>query len=100
MVTSDSSYGYCPFYGPHCFGLQGFGHRGFGHGFGPYYGASLVLEYLETTLILDIFDARKNELVWRGWATADLARNPRPEKVRKFADAAVQKILKKFPPGS
>ncbi len=110
QVTPDRSYGYSPFYGHHGFGHHGFGHRGFGHrgfghgyfghGFGPYYGASLVREYLETTLILDIFDARKNELVWRGWATADLARNPRPEKVRKFADAAVQKILKKFPPGS
>ena len=110
-VTTDRSYGYSPFYGHHGFGHHGFGHRGFGHrgfghghfghhGFGPYYGSSLVREYLETTLILDIFDARKNELVWRGWATADLARNPRPEKVRKFADTAVQKILKKFPPGS
>ena len=109
-VTTDRSYGYSPFYGHHGFGHHGsghhgFGHRGFGHGYfghgsSLYYGPSLVREYLRTTLILDIFDARTDELIWRGWRTADLARNPRPKKVRKFADAAVRKILKKFPPGS
>ncbi len=108
-VTTDRSYGYSPFYGHHGFGHHGFGHHGFGHhgfghhgfghhGFGSYYGSSLAREYVETTLILDIFDARTDELIWRGWASADLARNPRPEKVRKFVNAAVQKILKKFPP--
>ncbi len=114
-VTTDRSYGYSPFYGHHGFGHhgsghhgfghRGFGHRGFGHGYfghgsSLYYGPSLVREYLRTTLILDIFDAQTDELIWRGWTSADLARNPRPEKVRKFVDAAVRKILKKFPPGS
>ena len=38
------------------------------------------------------------ELVWRGWATADLDTNPSPDRVSYYVDRAVEKILREFPP--
>ena len=81
-----------------------YGHLQFGHPF--YFGylgpglvtRSNVREYLEGTLILDIVDVRKNELIWRGWATKALARDPRPEKVDEYTSMAVATLLEEFPP--
>ncbi len=96
------SYGYGPYSGYGHFGRGFFGHRGFGHGhsgfgYGSSYGSSLVREYVETTLVLDVSDARTNELIWRGWATGALDQNPTPDAVQKFVNEAVAKILEEFP---
>ena len=96
------SYGYGRYSGYGRFGHGFFGRRGFGYGhsgfgYGSSYGSSLVREYVETTLVLDVADARTNELIWRGWATGALDQNPTPDEVQKFVTEAVEKILKKFP---
>ncbi len=116
----DPGYGYGSYYGGGYlghghFGRGSFGHGSFGHGsfgrghfgrshfglgYGPYYGSSRVREYLQAQLVLDVVDARTNELIWRGWATDYLDDNPTPEAVRKYVKAAVEKILEKFPPAS
>ncbi len=57
-----------------------------------------VHEFLQGTLILDVIDTRDNMLVWRGWATGALAHNPKPDRVRKYVNAAVADILERFPP--
>ena len=90
------------------FNYNRYGYRRFGRRFGrPFYFGYLgpgsitrssVREYLEGTLILDIVDAKKNELIWRGWASKALAHNPKPEKVGKYVSEAVEKILEGFPP--
>ncbi len=51
-------------------------------------------------MVLDVVDARTNELTWRGWATDELDDDPTPEAVQKYVKAAVDKILEKFPPAS
>ncbi len=91
-------------FGHHGFGHHGFGHRGFGHsyrfGYGGFYGAPYgspaVLERAEVTLILDVIDAKSGKLIWRGWTSDVLSRDPEPEKVRDYVNEAVPKILKKF----
>ena len=50
------------------------------------------------TLVLDIYDAKTGELIWRGQASKELARNPKSKDVKKFADKGVRKLLKQFPP--
>ncbi len=72
-----------------------YGYSGAGYGGGGY-----VREYLRGTLVLDIIDVRKDELIWRGWATKSLDADPRPEKVRMYVDEAVAEILEEFPPTS
>ncbi len=66
-------------------------------GYGGSYGSSVVPEFVWGTLVVDIFDARTNELIWRGWAEDALDDNPKPEKVQMYVSEAVGKILERFP---
>ena len=106
----DPGFGYSPGFGHSPF-RGGFGHspgfrRGFGHSpffhdhHGAFFGATTVTEFLRSTLILDVFDARSGELIWRGWARTDLPENPRPERFQMYVRQAVHKILKRFPPNA
>ncbi len=56
-------------------------------------------EYLQATLVVDVVDARTNQLIWRGWANKSLGHEPEPEpkRIQKYASEAVEKILAKFP---
>lgn len=76
----------------------GYGYRSHASIFGP--GVLLDLtprSFQEGTLIIDIVDARSNELVWRGWNDAVLnQRNFDQERVNE----AVDFILSAFPPGN
>ncbi len=59
---------------------------------GDQFGAD---SYQEGTLMIDIIDAGTDELVWRGWSTA----NVHPDRYTDEAVAeAVRAILAKFPP--
>ncbi len=49
-------------------------------------------------LSVDVVDAMKNQLVWRGTATKVLARNPTPEKIEETINLAVDRIFEMFPP--
>ena len=70
----------------------------FGYGGSGIITRNYVREYVEGTLILDIIDGGRNELIWRGWASEALAHQPRPENVDKYVFEAVGKILEGFPP--
>ena len=59
-------------------------------------GSVDVYRYQEGTLILDLVDARSGELVWRGWAVAEVSRDPQGSEQR--IDEAVGKILANWPP--
>ena len=96
-------------YGYNNYGYRNYGYRNYGYrrpGYPFYYGyggagtitRDYVREYVEGTLILDIIDGGKNELIWRGWASKALAHEPKPEKVDKYVFEAVGKILEGFPP--
>jgi hypothetical protein len=50
------------------------------------------------TIVLDVIDARTDELVWRGWAEGALFEAPRSDQLAQYADEVVGKILEGFPP--
>lgn len=56
-----------------------------------------VREYKRGTLILDIVDPGRRQLIWRGWAVGAIE-NPSPERVDRSVREAVKRILADFPP--
>ena len=83
---------------------------GYGGGYGPYgYGwgggwaggttTTQVRDILVGTLVIDIADAKKNEMAWRGIATKEgIDVQAKPEKRDKNITNAVTKIFKNYPP--
>jgi len=55
-------------------------------------------EYVVGTLLVDIFDAKGKNLIWRGVAQ-DEASNNTEKNIKKVAKAT-EKLFKDFPPGS
>jgi len=76
----------------------------YGYGYGPYWGryggASNidVSQYDEGTLIIDVIDLNKKELVWRGTGTGALNPNATVEERTANINNAVAQILAQFPP--
>lgn len=70
---------------------------------GPYpYGPrsrseTYIYEYDQGTLILDVADAEKRKLIWRGTATDEVNFQSSPEEKEKAVNTAVEKILEGFP---
>lgn len=80
-------------------------YRGDAYGWGGWYGWSsmyypswtetVTTNYVEGTLVLDIVDAKTNQLVWRAYCRDDIKEwKNRDQNVTK----AVVKALKRFPP--
>jgi Domain of unknown function (DUF4136) len=73
----------------------GWGWRGFGvGGFGE--ATTSTDTYRTGTLVVDIFDARSKNLIWRGSATDTLSN--KSEKNIKNLDKGVEKLFQHFPP--
>ena len=68
--------------------------RGAG-GFGD--ATTTVENYKVGTLVVDLFDAKTKNLIWRGSSSDTLSNNS--EKNIKNLDKAVQKMFQHFPPG-
>jgi hypothetical protein len=68
----------------------------YGYGYYGYpFGGSSVQQYKEGTITIDMVDARKNELLWRGVGEMEVSnRNISEEKVYD----AVTNILRQYPP--
>jgi hypothetical protein len=85
-----SSYSTGPMYG------------GYGWGWGGGWGSTTtyvrVREILVGTLAVDIIDARKQEIAWRGLGTKEIDTNAKPEKRDSNINKAVEKIFKNYPP--
>ena len=67
-----------------------------GFGYGPWWGGGAYVETsLEGTLLLDFYDAKTKQMVWRGIATATASEKPTKniEKMNK----ALDKMFEKFP---
>jgi hypothetical protein len=82
---------------------------GYGGGYGPYgYGwgggwaggttQTQVRDILIGTLVVDIADAQKKQMVWRGIATKQVDAQTKPEKRDKNIANAMKKIFKNYPP--
>lgn len=71
----------------------------YGYFYSPYWTRNQadVYQYREGTLIIDLMDAKNNNLIWRGWAT-EVMDTYEVELTEKEINNAVYKILKEFPP--
>ena len=65
---------------------------------GAYGGKTDVNFSEEGTLIIDMVDAEKKELSWRGMATAAAKNHSIAEDMQKYFDEVVEKTLEDFPP--
>jgi hypothetical protein len=75
----------------------GWGWRRFGGGgFGD--ATTTTETYKVGTLIIDLFDTKTKQLIWRGSASDTLSNNS--NKNIKDLDKGVEKMFKKFPPSS
>jgi hypothetical protein len=50
------------------------------------------------TVVVDVTDARTDDLVWRGWAEGALQEAPGTDQLSDYIDAVVAEIMKDFPP--
>jgi Domain of unknown function (DUF4136) len=76
---------------------------GFGGGWGWHYwggGLGIATTHVDTytvgTLVVDMFDGRTKQLIWRGIATDTLSE--KPDKDAEKIQKAVDKLFKTFPP--
>jgi hypothetical protein len=86
-------------YGGYGYGPYGYGRYGAWGGYG-YGGTDTHVSYYdEATLIVDIADFDKKELVWRGTGTGVLSKKERTQQEsQEIADEVIMKIMKDFPP--
>ena len=70
-----------------------------GYEYGPYWlrMETNVRQYQEGTLIVDVMDAKTNNLIWRGWATSVIDMHYSADDAEALIKKAVDKIFKKFP---
>ena len=79
----------------------GYGAYGWGYGGGWAGGGSsttTVRDILVGTLVIDIADATKGQMAWRGMGVKEVDTGANPEKRDKSINNAVKKILKNYPP--
>jgi hypothetical protein len=74
----------------------GWGWRRFGGGLGE--ATTTTETYKVGTLVVDLFDSNTKKLLWRGSSSDTLSNNS--DKNIKNLDKGVEKMFKKFPPGS
>ena len=75
---------------------------GYGYGWGGGWGTTTtdvrVREILVGTLAIDMVDAKKKQMAWRGLGTKEIDTNAKPEKRDENINKAVEKIFKNYPP--
>jgi len=74
----------------------------YGYGWGGGWGATTtdvrVRDIVVGTLAIDVIDATKKQIAWRGLGTKEIDTQAKPDKVDKNIASAVTKILKNYPP--
>ena len=81
----------------------GGGYGAYGWGWGGGFGASgtsttQVRDILIGTLVVDLADAKKGQLAWRGMGVKEVKTQADPEKRDKSINEALKKIFKNYPP--
>ena len=79
----------------------GYGGYGWGYGGGWAGGGSsttTVRDILVGTLVIDLADAKKGQMAWRGMGVKEVDTGANPEKRDKSINNAVKKIFKNYPP--
>ncbi len=85
-----SSFSSAPMYG-------GYGYR-WGGGWGTTTTDVRVRSILIGTLAIDIVDAKKKEIAWRGLGTKEVDTSAKPDKRDENIGKAVEKIFRNYPP--
>jgi hypothetical protein len=73
-------------------------------GWGPFglgpggWGSARVQPVLVGTLVIDISDARRGAIVWRGLASSDIRPTDKPESRDRKITKATEKMLRNYPP--
>ena len=76
-------------------GYAGYGYRGYGAaGMGT--TTTTVTEYTVGTMVVDIFDAKTKQLIWRGSGSDEIS--DKADKNQKKIANATKDMFKKFPP--
>ena len=78
-------------------GYGGYGWR-YGGGWAGGTSTTQVRDILVGTLVIDLADAKKGELAWRGMGVKEVDTQAKPEKRDKSISNAVNKIFKNYPP--
>ena len=78
----------------------GYGAYGWGWGGGWAGGTTTtqVRDILVGTLVIDIADAKKSQIAWRGMGVKEVNTQAKPDKRDKSISDAVKKIFKNYPP--
>jgi hypothetical protein len=75
---------------------------GYGYGWGGGWGATTtdvrVRDILVGTLAIDMIDAKRKQVAWRGLGTKEINTTAKPEKRDQNISKAVEKIFKNYPP--
>jgi hypothetical protein len=71
---------------------------GWGGGWGGGTTTTSVRDILIGTLVIDMADANKGQLAWRGMGVKEVNTQAKPEKRDKSINEAVKKIFKNYPP--
>jgi hypothetical protein len=81
-------------------GYGGYGAYGWGWGGGWSGGTTTtqVRDILVGTMVIDIADAKKSQVAWRGMGVKEVQTQAKPEKRDKSINDAVKKIFKNYPP--
>ena len=81
---------------------MGTGYGPYGWGYGGGWGSTTtdvrVRNIIIGTLAIDMVDAKKQQVVWRGLGTKEINPNAKPEKREENVNKAVEKIFKNYPP--
>lgn len=88
LNSFNSGWGYGP----------GWGGRWYGGGMGMSTTTATTSTIYTGQLALDMYDATKKELVWRGVASKTLDPKAKPDKRQKNITKSVAKLLKNYPP--
>ena len=74
----------------------------YGYGWGGGWGTTTtdvrVRDILVGTIAIDMIDARKKEVAWRGLGTKEINTTAKPEKRDENISKAIEKIFKNYPP--
>ena len=87
-----STTAYTNYYGS---GYGGYNRYRGGWGYGSATTTYSESDYLEGTLVMDVFDGESKDQVWQGIATSTVTENP--DKREKAIPAKVSALMKKFP---
>ena len=63
------------------------------------YSETVVREYEQGTLLLDVIDPGSNALMWRGSGKVLVKDHKTPEKREKRVQEVVERVFRDFPPG-